>query len=645
MYAQNKMTPEQLWQLGRVDAEILTPEGQVVYGVTRYDATQNTSSRNLYSMALSGGLPRQLTTGGGANVQALPGGRLGFEQDGQWWEMNADGSGARQQTHEQALMSGIRMSPDGKHILFTRRVKAEKVSGADFYPDLPKSRVQIYTDLMYRHWDTWSDGTVSHLFYAAYADGKVSDTLDLMEGEPWSVADYRWSPDGGAVVYVAKKKKGKAAALSTNTDIYRYNPVTGTTENLSEKIKGGDGQPAFSPDGRMLAWTSMKTDGYESDKNDLVVMDMKSRALRNLTAAWDGTVSSFRWSEDGKSLFFTAPVDGTMQLLRTGLQGGITPVASGDFDINGILGQQGDTLVLKREDFNHAAELYVFSLKHKQMRPLTTVNREVYEKLPPSRTEKRRVKTSDGKEELVWVIYPPGFDATRKYPALLYCQGGPQVALTQFYSYRWNLQLMAAQGYIVIAPNRRGMPGYGVKWNEAISKDWGGQPIRDYISAVDDLAREPYVDKDRIACVGASYGGYSTYLLAGLHPERFRTFIAHDGLFDLKSWYGTTEEMWFANYDIGGPYWEKDNKAARRSYQRYSPSDYVTKWKKPILIIQGGIDFRVPVEQGLQAFQAAQLQGIKSKLLYFPEENHWVLHAQNALVWQHEFFKWLEETL
>lgn len=393
----------------------------------------------------------------------------------------------------------------------------------------------------------------------------------------------------------------------------------------------------------------MKREGYEADKNDIFVKNGNS--VTNLTGGWDGTVNSFTWSRDGKKIFFLAPVDGTIQLFEVDNAGPtrkapvIKQITKGDFDVADIAGQVVNGLVVSRTDMNHAAELYRVSLSNGNFTPLTHVNDNVYSKLALSKTERRYVQTTDGKRMLVWVIYPPDFDQTKKYPTLLYCQGGPQSALTQFYSFRWNFQLMAANGYIVVAPARRGMPGFGVEWNEKISKDWAGQVMDDYLSAIDEVSKEKFVDKSRLGCVGASYGGYSVYYLAGIHNNRFKTFIAHDGVFDLKSMYGTTEEMWFVNWDMGGAYWEKNNPAARKTYERFDASNFVDKWNTPIMIIQGGRDYRVPIGQGLEAFQAAQLRGIKSKLLYFPEENHWVLKAQNALVWQKEFFKWLDETL
>lgn len=658
--AQDKMTPELLWQLGRVSGEAVTADGKtVIYGVSQYNIADNKSEKNLFAIPLSGGIARQITQAPGAegDVAVLPGKKIGYSYKQQWWEMNEDGSGAVQKTNVEGGLQNIHLSPDGKYILFSKEVKVKKVAGADFYPDLPKSNVQIYDNLNYRHWDTWEDGNFQHVFYATYDNGQVGTPVDIMEGEAFDspqmpfggAEDMIWSPDGKRIIYVSKKKYGKEYALSTNTDIYEYDLSSRATRNLSEGMMGYDVAPAFSADGKYLAWLSMARDGFEADKNDVVILNLATGAKTNITKGWDGTASAISWSNDGKRIFFLAVIKGTEQLLEITLQKDplqttakhIRQITNGDFDITGIVAQAGNTLVVTRTDMNHAAELFTINLPKGNLQELTTVNKATYDKIGMCKVEKRWVKTTDGKDMLTWVIFPPDFDPNKKYPTLLYCQGGPQSALSQFYSYRWNFQLMASQGYIVVAPNRRGMPGHGVEWNAAISKDWGGQPIRDYLSAIDDVSKENYVDKSRLGAVGASYGGYSVYMLAGVHENRFKTFIAHDGLFDLKSWYGTTEELWFANWDIGA-YWDPANANA---YKQFNPSELVAKWNTPILIIQGGIDFRVGIEQGLQAFQLAQLKGIKSKLLYFPEENHWVLKAQNAQVWQREFFNWLKETL
>lgn len=652
--AQQKMSPELLWQLGRVSGETVTADGTVLYGVSRYNLADNKSERNLYAIPAKGGAAKQLTSSPGAEsgAQVLPNGKILYSYKGQLWEMDKDGGNPVQRTSVEGGMQNIRISPKGTHILFSNEVKLEKILAKDRYTDLPKANAQVYTALNYRHWDTWEDGSYNHVFYAIYdaQTGEVGEPVDIMKDElfdcpqmPFGGAeDFIFDPTGTQIIYVSKKKHGTAYAISTNTDIYRYDILSGKTENLSEGMPGYDVQPVFSPDGKHLSWLSMARDGFEADKNDVIVYDLATKTRTNLTKDWDGTVSGSCYSNDGKKIFFLAIVKGTEQIFDIDLRSkAIKQLTKGQFDINGFVGQTGNTLVVTRADMNHAGELYTVDINKGDVKQLSTVNNDIYDILSKSKVEERWVKTSDGKQMLVWVIFPPDFDPAKKYPTLLYCQGGPQSAVSQFYSFRWNFQLMAAEGYIIVAPNRRGMPGHGVEWNESISKDWGGQPIRDYLAAIDDVSKEAYVDKERLGAVGASYGGYSVFMLAGVHEKRFKSFIAHDGLFDLRSWYGTTEELWFANWDIGA-YWDKANE---KTHAAFNPSNFVNNWNTPIMIVQGGIDYRVGIEQGLQAFQAAQLKGIKSKLLYFPEENHWVLSAQNAITWQREFFSWLKETL
>lgn len=617
LLAQSPLTPEQLWSLGRVSGLGLTKDGKnVVYRVSTPSLSENKSSSKAYSIPIEGGTATEVSD-------------------------------------VSSVIANSRISPDGKYQLSHKEVKINKVHGNEIYPDLPKSNVQIYDDLNYRHWDEWEDGRYSHVFYHPIINGQPGEGKDIMAGEPYDCPqkpfggdeDFIWSPDSKSILYVTKKKVGKAYAVSTNTDIYSYHIESAKTTNLTEGMMGYDTQPSYSSTGT-LGWLSMRRDGYESDKNDIIIKTGTNKI--NITKDWDGTVNSFVWSNDGRKIFFIAPVDGTTQLFEinnpAAKNQSLVQLTKGDFDITGVVGQTANTLVVTRTDMNHATEIYTLELGSKNWQQLTHVNDAAYAGIGKSKIERRYVTTTDKKKMLVWVIYPPDFDAAKKYPTLLYCQGGPQSALTQFYSYRWNFQLMAAQGYIIVAPNRRGMPGFGVEWNEQISKDYGGQVMRDYLTAIDEVAKENYVDKSRLGCVGASFGGYSVFYLAGNHEGRFKTFISHDGIFDMKSMYGTTEELWFVNWDNGGAYWD-DNAAAQKSYNEYNPLNYVNKWDTPILIIQGGKDYRVPLGQGLEAFQAAQLKGIKSKLIYLPEENHWVLSAQNAMVWQREFFKWLDETL
>ncbi len=616
-HAQTTLSPELLWKLGRVNPVGISKDKQyIIYSVSTPDAAANKSTTKSYRIPVIGGIAEAIS--------------------------NAD-----------TLVYNNHISPDGKWKISDSEVKVMNVFGSDFYPDLTKSNAQVYNSLMYRHWDTWEDGKFSHVFIS-----QMNDTAkkDIMKDEPFDCPqkpfgadeDYIWNPDGKRIVYVTKKKQGTAYAISTNTDLYEYNVEDGTTKNLTEGMMGYDINPSYNKRGS-LAWLSMKRDGYEADKQDLVVLNGK--ITMNLTASRDDIhVESFKWSDDDKTLFFIAPKDGTLQLFSVN-DPGLTKIAvtikqitKGEFDITNIVGQKGNTLFVTRTDFNHAAEIYSVDVSNGIAKQLTHVNDGVYSSLAMCSWQKKYVTTTDNKQMLVWVVFPPHFDSTKKYPTLLYCQGGPQSALTQFYSFRWNFQLMASQGYVIVAPDRRGMPGFGTQWNEQVSKDWGGQVINDYLSAIDAVSKSPYVDTSRRGCVGASFGGFSVFALEAVHNHRFKTFIAHDGVFDFRSMYGTTDEMWFENWEKGGAYWDKNNAVAQRSFSQ-SPSNYVDKWDTPIMIVQGGKDYRVPIEQGQGAFQAAQLRGIKSRFLYLPDENHWVLKAQDAMVWQHEFFKWLDETL
>lgn len=655
------LSPKKLWELGRVAAEGISADGsQLIYSVSNYQFEENKSEKNLFVIPTKGGEAKQFTNeaGGESVIQVEPNGDVLYMFKGQIWRKNLRGGDAVQLSHVEEGLENVKLSPDGKHILFSKSVLIKSYHSVDKYKDLPKSDVYIYDNLDYRHWDTWMDGRFNHPFVATYDNGKLGEAKDIMEGEAFyspqmpfgGAEDFSWSPDGQSVYYVSKKKFGTEYAVSTNADIYRYDLASGKTSNVTEGMQGYDTNPQFNKLGNVLSWLSMKTDGYEADKNDIYVLDSKSNIKLNLTGHWDGTVNSYTWSKDNKRIYFVAPVQGTVQLFevivpvnfRVKSLPQINQLTAGDFDITGIVGETKDGIVVTSTRMTRASEVFFFPFKGKELSQITKVNDATYSQIADTKVESRVTKASDGKDLFSWVIYPPNFDPAKKYPTLLFCQGGPQSATTQSYSFRWNFQLMASQGYIVIAPNRRGMPGWGVEWNEEISKDWGGQAIRDYLSAIDDLAKESYVDKSRLGAVGASYGGYSVFQLAGVHEGRFKTFISHCGLFNMESWYGTTEELFFANHDLGGPYWDAAN---NKTYTEFNPMRHVDKWDTPILIIQGGKDYRVPIGQGQEAFQAAQLRGIKSRFMYLPDENHWVLSGQNAQVWQREFFGWLKETL
>ena len=663
--SQNPMTAETLWSLGRVAPEMVTPDNRnIIFGITNYDLKTGISEKNLYTISIERGTPLQLTRdrGGEGSVMALPNGLMGYMKDGQIWQSGWDGSAPSPITEYPGGLNNVRFSPDGKYIMFSKDVKMDKVMSSEVYPDLYKSNVRIINDLNYRHWDTWEDGAYSHVFFADWRDGKIENEKDIMEGMRFDcpqmpfggIEDMIWHTDSKHIIFVMKPKTGKEYAVSTNTDIYLYTIETGRVNLLTEGMMGYDTNPIISSDGKRMAWLSMERDGYEADKNRLFIMQTDNHSTQEVNSSFDESIEAIRWSNDGNKIFFTAPVDGTIQLFQFDVfnyytkVGGrkanpVKQITKGDFDITGMIGETPIGLIVSRTDMNHATEIFRVDIETGEMKQITNVNEKIYSETKMSKTERKIIKTTDGKDMLVWFIYPPDFDPNKKYPTLLYCQGGPQSALTQFYSFRWNFQLMAANGYIIVAPNRRGMPGHGVVWNEEISKDWGGQPIRDYFSAIDYAKTLPYVDSARCGAVGASYGGYSVYMMEGIHNGRFKTFIAHDGLFNLQSFYGTTEEMWFANWDMGGPYWKSG--IQDKSYKDFNPINYVANWDTPILIYQGGRDYRTTEDQAFQAFNAAQLMGIKSRFVYLPDQNHWVTSCHDALVWQREFYKWLKETL
>lgn len=667
------MTPELLWKLGRVSGECVSPDGkQVIYGITNYDLVKNKGERNLFSLNIStvsnsvklkdalNTNPIQITDslGNEGGVQFLSNGKIGYIYKGQWWESDATAKNAKKISNIEGGISVGKISPDGKHFLYAHDVKIGQTI-QEKYPDLPKTDGEVFDDLMYRHWDSYEDGNYSHIFWTTYTNGIIgADSHDIMAGtrfdcpqQPFGGAeDVQWSGDGNKIFYVCKKKTGKQYALSTNSDIYSYDLTNGVTSNFTDGINGYDTNPVISPDGKKIIWLSMARDGYEADKNRIMYYDFTTNTRMDLTASWDESVSSIIWSLDSKKIYFGEVYQATEQVFEITLPAVVADISStdfravtsGDFDVNAIIGITATSLIVSRCDMNHASEIFKVDIATGSFTALTTVNKSVYDNLAMGKIEKRWVNTTDHKQELVWVIYPPNFDATKKYPTLLYCQGGPQSAVSQFYSFRWNFQLMAANGYIIVAPNRRGLPGFGTKWNEQISTDWGGQAMDDYLSAIDSISKLPFVDVTRRGCIGASYGGYSVYMLAGIHNGRFKTFIAHDGVFDLQSMYLTTEEMWFADWDMGGNFWTKPVPV---TYTKFNPINFVDKWNTPIYIISNDLDYRVPFNQGQEAFQAAQLKGIKSRFLHFPDEGHWVMKPQNSLLWQREFYKWLDETL
>jgi dipeptidyl aminopeptidase/acylaminoacyl peptidase len=655
--APDRLTPEKMWGMGRVNLQDISPDRQeIVYGITRYDLEANRGSSDLYIMRLEGkggGQPVQLTAleGSEHDAQYRPDGRkIGFLHQGRLWEVDP-AAGAKPAPVSEQAMGGFRYSPDGRRILFIRDVRYDKRM-EDRHPDLSKANAQVFDGLLYRHWDEWEDGSYSNIFVTGYTDGKLEGEPVNIMGEPYDsplkpfggMEQISWHPSGDRIAYTCKKQRGTAAATSTNSDIYLYDILSRRTINLTEGMEGYDMNPSFSPDGRYLIWESMATPGYESDRHRIFRYDLETRVRQELTEGFDRNAIEPVWSADGRRIYFESEVEGTVQLhyLEAG-QAGSAPVqlSEGAYNYGPFL-EAASSLISVRCSMTEPHELYRIPKAGGTAEQLTHVNTEVLAGIRSARVERRMIRTTDGKDMLTWVVYPPDFDPSRRYPTLLYCQGGPQSTVSQFWSTRWNLSLMAANDYIVVAPNRRGLPSFGQEWNDRIAGDWGGQAMRDLLAAIDDVSREPYVDRNRLGAVGASFGGYSVYWLAGNHDKRFKAFISHCGLFNLESWYGTTEELFFANHDLEGPYWQE---RLPETWQLDSPHRYVGKWDTPMLVIHGGKDFRVPESEGMQAFQAAQLRGIPSRFLYFPEEGHWVSSPQNGLVWQREFFGWLARWL
>jgi dipeptidyl aminopeptidase/acylaminoacyl peptidase len=453
-----------------------------------------------------------------------------------------------------------------------------------------------------------------------------------------------WSPDSKVVAYTCRKKKGMEYALSTNSDIYLYDLGGKKTTNLTEGMMGYDVAPVYSPDGKKIAWQSMERDGYESDKNRLFIYDFDTKIKTDYTKNFDQNAEGLAWTDDSKSIYFISDIQATDEIYRLDIADGkISRITNGVHDYTGAI-PAGKQLIATRMSMSMPVEIYSIDPGTGKDTQLTFTNKDLLDQLKMASIEKRWTKTTDNKEELTWIIYPPNFDKTKKYPTLLYCEGGPQSTVSQFWSYRWNFQMMAANGYIIVAPNRRGLPGFGQKWNEEISGDYGGQNMKDYLSAIDAMSKEPFVNKDKLGCIGASYGGFSVYWLAGNHHKRFKAFIAHDGMFDLESQYLATEEMWFVNWDLGGPFWDKNNKVAQRSFAN-SPSRFIQNWDTPILVIHSELDYRIPVTQGMEAFNAAILRKVPAEFLSFPDENHWVLKPQNGILWQRTFYAWLDKWL
>lgn len=698
----DRLTPEALWAMGRIGSYTASPDAKhILYTVSYYSVAQNKSHTVIRIMNADGTQDTQLTATACNETEPS------FSPDGQKivflsnasgtnqiWEMNLDGSGRRPLTACEKDVEGYKFSPDGKQVILVHSVDTY-TSIEKKYDDLPLASGMVITDLNYKHWDRYVTD-IPHIFLASRnADGTIGASRDILNGEPFECPvlpfggseQFNWSPDGRQIVYTSRKKTGRDYAVSTDTDIYCYDTATGTTKNLckpegytepdidpslslehqpvnrqtTDCNTGYDTNPAYSPDGRYVAWLSMARNGYESDRNRLCILDTETGEKTYVTESFESGVDGFCWGADSRTLYFSGVWHARAMMYSTNLKGEVCRLTDGDYDYGSSPVLCGKKLIINRHSISEPDDLYSLTLPTRKKNSQTAVarltqeNKYFQERLTMGEVKERWVKTSDGQKELCWVIYPPHFDPARKYPVLLFCEGGPQSPVSQFWSYRWNFQIMAAHDYIIIAPNRRGLPGFGMEWLEEISGDYTGLCMQDYLDAIDDICREPYADRNRLGCVGASFGGYSVYYLAGHHDKRFKCFIAHDGIFNTQQQYYETEEMWFPNWDLGAAPWRKGITADTHAEQvkdghkvnpyTTSPHLYIDRWDTPILCIHGDKDYRILSSQGQSAFNAAVMRGIPAELLLYPDENHWVLKPQNGVLWQRTFFRWLDRWL
>ncbi len=654
-------SPEVLEAFGRISEAHPSPDGsKIIFTLAYEDIQENSANAEIYSINSDGSNMQRLT------ITAVSESNLRWIKNGekiayickddktgksQIFVMNSDGSEVKRISEIANGVECFEISPDETKIIFSSPIDAFN-KDEELFKDLPKTTGRVVDDLMYKHWDEWVTA-IPHPFLAEFNLNGIGEPTDIMEGEPYEcpmkpfggAESFAWSPDSKSLVYVSRKLKGQDYAFSTNSDLYLYDIAAKTTVNLTEGNMGYDTDPKFSPDGKSLAWLSMQTAKYESDKKRLMIMDMETKAKRDLTEKWDYWPEQISWSKNNNKIWFTGSYEGVAPVFTIDVKSAeIDTVAMDICDFESVTPISDDAAIVLRHSMRSPNEICLVTVGSNEVKELTSVNKELLSQLKLGEVKKVMVPTTDGKQMTTWVILPPDFDPAKKYPALLYCQGGPQQSVSQFWSYRWNFMIMAAQGYVVIAPNRRGLPGFGTEWNRQISGDYGGQNMKDYFSAVDYMAKEEYVDEKHIGAIGASYGGFSVYWLAGHHDGRFAALVSHAGIFNIEAQYLETEEMWFADFDLGGPFWDKTNSVAQKTYAT-SPHLFVDKWTAPILVTVGELDYRILASQGMMAFNAAKMRGLEAEMLVFPDENHWILKPQNAILWQRVFFRFLDKYL
>ena len=660
------MTPELIWKLTRLGEAKLSADGRMIaFASRRFELSENKGKTTVSILDTKTGSERKLLADwpSVSDMQFAPtpnGERLYLvgradpesKKAPQVYAVNPIDGGVLQVTDIKDGVGSLKVSPNGKHLAYTVEVKLDK-EVKEIYPDLPKSDARIVDGLMYRHWNEWHDYKYSHINLAPIGkDGKAGKAVDLLADRrvdspvpPFGGSEqFDWSPNGEWFAYTLKDVPDQAQ--STNSDVYLLKTATPLDQvNISKNNPGYDNDPTFSPDGKSLAYHSMARASFEADRNRIMVYDLASGKTGEATVGLDQTVHGSQWTPDSKGFVFASEIKGTTQIFRIGRDSkNLQQVTQGryDYSLRGLT-PDGKQVLVGFARMERPEELALVNMADKSSKTLSHLNDAIYRTLQLPTVEEHWIDTTDGKKMHAWVILPPNFDASKKYPVLTYCQGGPQGQIGQGFSYRWNFYLMASKGYVVIAPNRRGLPGFGREWNDVISGDWGGQPMRDLLSATDHMLSMPYVDAKRSGVVGASYGGYSVYWLMGNSGDRYAAAISHCGVFNLESMYGTTEEVFFTNWEMGGPYWKSPE--VQKDYDKFSPHRFVKNWKTPLLVIHNEKDFRVPIGQGMEAFTAAQVLNVPSRFLYFPEEGHWVTQPQNSVVWNRVFFDWLDKYL
>lgn len=654
--AKENITVEALYSIHRISNFSISPSGEwIAYQTTTPSIEDNTMKHKLFLVSKSGDETLEIKTDDDpidSPVWSADGKKLAYIQNkaGTYYIYSVyvpNGAPTKVATFNDPI-SNLQFSPNGEHFSFTKSVRVKKTFAAK-YPDCAKANIRIYTEIPVRHWDHWLDGTYSHIFVMPI-NGPASFAKDIMPNEPYDSPlvpfggpnEISWSPDSKEILYTCKKYTGVDFARNTNSDIYIYKLEGGETTNLTEGFLGYDKNPAYSPDGKYIAFTSQLRAGFESDRIRLMVYNKAKKEFTELTQGFDQWIDEYIWTPDSKSIFATATCQGTMQIFKANIADKkFVQFSKGDYDYSGLsIDKAGKTLVFGVTSMAKPLDICSISTSGGDVRQITNINKDIMRKYAFCTFEERWIDTRDGKKVHCWVVFPPNFDKNKKYPLITYCQGGPQQMISQAFGYRWNMSLLTSRDYVLVAPNRRGCPGFGQDWIDAITGDWGGKPMQDILDATDAMRKESYIDSNKCVAIGASAGGFTTFWLAGNHNKRFKAFMSHCGVFDFTSMYGATEELFFPDWEYGGPYWEAKNKDF---YLKNSPHNFADNWDTPIIISTGEYDFRVPYTQSLEAFTVAQVKKIPSELIVYPDETHFIAKSQEYIIWFNEVFDFFDK--